>query len=925
MAGLSSITPVRAASLLLALGSVLLLACGIQRKLLVAYEVRLPAPGAPLEIALTLEGLDPRRPIALKSRAPASATRFGGVTARAGERALACTSESGPGERARYEFEAPGATSVTIHYTVAIPAPPHGARVGDGRSSVIDSAFALVRGCDAFLIPEEAARTRSPRVRFDLPADWSAYAPWIEHPVARPVDHVPAHGFEELVTTPFALGRFEERSFRIGRTTYHAYFDIGIPTEERARALETLEAVSRDLAGAFRRSLAPRYTVLIARASDAFETPTGGAWGTGQGGVLWPLTTVRLRHFAKTLANAYLLYEPSRFEFEDARDLWLVPALSELLATQSVARARGVPNEELDRILAYGYATLPATAADVLDLEAIATPRPRDELELLVAENAGPYVLRRLDRAVSETGGAGNSTGTVLAALRNATRHDRVRSFWEHVPAAARTRADAFRARFVRGGEVLDLTPNRPVNEIDDDPPAGTGRAPIERRVSLAVTAQSFGHVEPCGCKESDAGGIARRVTFVSRLRARDPGLLLLDAGSAFAEPDKSPLLDAFGRAEQAFHLESLSRMGYDALGIALTELARGPSVLASFDEGRRLPYVSANLSRLGVALAPASRIVRRGDFLVRIVGAYEPPPWLQRGSMLELALDSLEVGDPVEAVSRAVAGADEHELVIVLGELSYRAIATITARCPNVDLIVTSPDRMRGELAPGGRTGGASGFLRNAFVLYADLGEYGVKTLELGLTASGAIARADVGQVDLTTEIPEDRPTRQRLDQLYARMAQSDLAVAAVEVPFADDPVRNAGGYVGKDACASCHPAETAQWETTKHAGAYKTLLDVHRAFQPRCVACHVAGYGTKDGYALDRPSAHLANVQCETCHGPGAAHARAPARGTILRDVPESTCLSCHTPEHSDAFDYAERLLRVQHSDRARVAIGP
>jgi len=155
----------------------------------------------------------------------------------------------------------------------------------------------------------------------------------------------------------------------------------------------------------------------------------------------------------------------------------------------------------------------------------------------------------------------------------------------------------------------------------------------------------------------------------------------------------------------------------------------------------------------------------------------------------------------------------------------------------------------------------------------------------------------------------------RGMLNGFYDQVGRQAAAQESVPPLFASDTERLHGEYVGAARCAACHAEEMAQWKRTKHASAYKTLLDRHRHFQPKCVSCHVVGYGTPRGYRLGMTGESLANVQCEVCHGPGAAHVKAPAAGNIRRAVPAQVCLECHTPDHSDHFVYEERLPKVKH----------
>lgn len=75
-------------------------------------------------------------------------------------------------------------------------------------------------------------------------------------------------------------------------------------------------------------------------------------------------------------------------------------------------------------------------------------------------------------------------------------------------------------------------------------------------------------------------------------------------------------------------------------------------------------------------------------------------------------------------------------------------------------------------------------------------------------------------------------------------------------------------------------------------------------------CVGCHTTGYNTQT-----RAWAEL-NIGCESCHGPGAAHASQPAKTNITIDRTAEACGSCHIRGTDNAtrfgFPTAYRLGR-------------
>jgi hypothetical protein len=183
---------------------------------------------------------------------------------------------------------------------------------------------------------------------------------------------------------------------------------------------------------------------------------------------------------------------------------------------------------------------------------------------------------------------------------------------------------------------------------------------------------------------------------------------------------------------------------------------------------------------------------------------------------------------------------------------------------------------------------------------------------------------------VPLDTSVP-DQPGMAALVGAYN--AESDrLAAAGKPVGIkiiargAPPPPARAGppadakpatvAYVGSAACARCHEPATAFWRATRHARALASLEAAHRARSPACVGCHVTGWaqpgGTED---VAVATTRLRDVGCESCHGPGSAHAETPnIPGRITRQVPASVCLGCHTPDQTqNGFDYAAFLGAV------------
>jgi len=133
---------------------------------------------------------------------------------------------------------------------------------------------------------------------------------------------------------------------------------------------------------------------------------------------------------------------------------------------------------------------------------------------------------------------------------------------------------------------------------------------------------------------------------------------------------------------------------------------------------------------------------------------------------------------------------------------------------------------------------------------------------------------------------------------------------------PFNPPPDAAAGllGYFTtsdkQTTCGNCHVSHQTDWVTTRHADAYATLTNLGAAAQDFCFQCHTVNergnaLTAASGWNVVKDTAYH-DVQCESCHGPGAAHVENPdgapkplASIAVSLDATNG-CAECHNGVH-------------------------
>ncbi len=342
----------------------------------------------------------------------------------------------------------------------------------------------------------------------------------------------------------------------------------------------------------------------------------------------------------------------------------------------------------------------------------------------------------------------------------------------------------------------------------------------------------------------------------------------------------------------------SMATMDYDAVALGEWDLAAGPAWVRRLVGWLRMPVLATNYA------LPDSESVRAAFFTVRgrrvgLVSFMDAGMARARGATW---LD-FEPWDAERSLVDSLRA--RSDVLVALAQVPDSAAAGRLAELyPGLDVIITAHEGKTITTMYRHR--------RTAVIGNAAEGRY-LGRIEVAFKPDSTV---DTVQ-GLLMPVAEGWGRRKAVDALlneYYTRLQGLTSSASYEKERLKDLEEPEVEYVGSAACASCHSAEAAQYRTTLHAHAHRTLIDKKQERNPECQGCHTTGYGYRTGFATPASTPAMWNVGCESCHGPGAAHVRdtAAAYGAVT----EATCKGCHTGSNSPKFDYAAYRPKIVHA---------
>ena len=497
--------------------------------------------------------------------------------------------------------------------------------------------------------------------------------------------------------------------------------------------------------------------------------------------------------------------------------------------------------------------------------------------------------------------------------------------------------------------------------------------------LTVFVTTEMRGTIEPCGCNSDPLGDISRTVALVDAAKQQGRAVVVLDGGSLlYTEPHvPEHLVDQEALKSDLIQHVFTRQLGAAAFGLGPYDLGAGPGRV-------RPPRQAANLAPdSGIATVPPA-VVMAGGVKIGIFGVVAPAALTPFG---------IAASDPHEAATRAVDSLRRQgaELVFGLAHMTRRDAVALVEAVQGIDFLVIGqnapePADMESAATRVGNTYLVAPANRGQAVARLDITMRGPGSLNDAIGESRAASEIadltrDIAALDkeLTDwkadpsadpaflaskerELAELRARKKSLEDaplaipeqgsyftfaaipiarrlpcdravqddkmVYSKAAgKANLAAAAGKTPPPPGP--GLASYAGVAACEDCHDQAVDFWKKTRHHQAWETLERRSKEFNYDCIGCHVTGWDQPGGatLAVNEP---LRAVQCETCHGPGSLHVASDGTDTppsIVRSPPETLCKACHNKEHSDTFEYEAYLRDVTgpgHGDAFRQKLG-
>jgi len=361
--------------------------------------------------------------------------------------------------------------------------------------------------------------------------------------------------------------------------------------------------------------------------------------------------------------------------------------------------------------------------------------------------------------------------------------------------------------------------------------------------------------------------------------------------------------------------ISSYNFMGCDAFNIGAYDLSLGIDFLKREEKKAKFPFISANLcDSHGQRLFKPYLLYTIDGVKVGIFGLID--------KRLKLAKipggHKLKVKDPFEEAGKITAELRSKgaQYIILLTNMTGLKCRKMGHRGLPINLIIGSSKKNQISIPL---------VAKNTYITHLDRGGKCIGYLEVkfldddkekqlsateryegkivdGLYYYNRFVKLKLSMPDHPVIAPKVTAVLEKIKRLQAVKATTNMTIPTKKLAATGDKK-----YVGVQTCRKCHPQRYTLWQNSAHARAYHALILRGQEFDKECIGCHSLGYGRKGGFSDLHNIGFYANVQCESCHGPGSLHVALKGDPSkIVKKKEPAVCLQCHIEEKSPEFNF-------------------
>jgi 2',3'-cyclic-nucleotide 2'-phosphodiesterase (5'-nucleotidase family) len=314
-------------------------------------------------------------------------------------------------------------------------------------------------------------------------------------------------------------------------------------------------------------------------------------------------------------------------------------------------------------------------------------------------------------------------------------------------------------------------------------------------------------------------GGLARRATLVTKLRAEGVPALHFDAGDAFqaryevTAAERTKVLDMADVFIRAFNSTKL-----DGYAVGDRDLALGIPELKKLEKRSKFPWLCANLvdAKSKKPLFKASVMLEAAGKKVLVVAAVTKT-FFKKKELLDP--QGIELADPAELVRAEIQKHPGADLVVLLGHLNAGEIKEVVEKSPEIHFVLGGQTYRHEQTL--GKVGGAlvaNGYFKGKNISVVDVGRiekgkpFVDRNAKKGLVARKATLERQLKSREMSLERARKNPARKgSLDYLERNLVQLKTELQEVSMNLED----------------AAEPDKTAPWVRWDLTAMGKTIPD--------------------------------------------------------------------------------------------------